>query len=87
MRKPRDRNLSDLTPILAEYILWHAIQSIDTLAENQSERTGPNGERYQAQELLREAINSVRLRRPKRTIECNRRAIGICADAEYQGGE
>jgi len=24
MAKQRDRNLSDLTPTLAEYILWHA---------------------------------------------------------------
>lgn len=60
VRRQRDRNLSDLTPTLAEYILHHAREHIAALASDQHEITGPNGDRFQAQQIIRNAVQIIR---------------------------
>jgi len=45
----------------AERFLWHALEHLDNLASNQSERTAPNGERHKAAMTIHHKIHLLQL--------------------------
>jgi hypothetical protein len=61
-RRLRDRNLSDLTPTLAEYILWRAIDHLNTADYLGGKQYPSYGERLEARVILRRCICTLKNR-------------------------